>query len=330
MGRRATGRRKCARRRAAGLEPVCVSTFEPSVRKSGIDYVNVSGEPEKRYNYGGKFKDVGFFAEDMIHIGDRATVQIGVRYDRVEAISEDVQFMEQDDRGVVPSGQDVAGLGTLYTNNNIAPRIGFNIKLDDEGKTVLRGNWGLYFRQPITGEIGAVHPGNTTITTAFYDPATDAYTDIVDVFVREERAVLEMLPSHVRGRALREYQQEYDGLHVHVHAIFEGLFESVAILLRHDADRQNELDAPARVFAAVEPHQRRWMKDEQRHAFVLSQKSARDPVQIRQMAHDHHVLLQARGLAAQGVDVVIGSNAAHRAPRTLKDSFELLRCLHRA
>jgi len=90
--------------------------------------------------------------------------------------------MEQDDRGVIPSGQDVPGLGTLYTNNNVAPRIGFNIKLDNEGKTVLRGNWGLYFRQPITGEIGAVHPGNTPITTAFFDPATGGYTDINDVF----------------------------------------------------------------------------------------------------------------------------------------------------
>ncbi len=153
-----------------------------------IIYYDYNGAPDyayirERYNYGGKFTDLGFFVEDMVHIGDRATVQIGVRYDRVEAISQDVQFMAQDDRGVIPvSGQEVTGLGPLYTNNNIAPRIGFNVKLDNEGKTVLRGNWGLYFRQPITGEIAAVHPGNTTITTAFFDPATGAYTDIVDVF----------------------------------------------------------------------------------------------------------------------------------------------------
>lgn len=163
---------------------------------NNIIYYDYDGAPDyayirERYNYGGQFKDIGFFAEDTVQIGGRATLQIGVRYDRVEAISQDVSLMEQSDQGVSDTGQTVPGLGTLYTNNNLAPRIGFNIKLDDEGKTVLRGNWGLYFRQPITGEIGAVHPGNTPIVNAVHDSSNpgcatgataDCYTEINDVF----------------------------------------------------------------------------------------------------------------------------------------------------
>ena len=150
---------------------------------NNIIYYDYNGAPDyayirERYNYGGKFTDTGLFAEDMIHIGDRATVQIGVRYDRVNAISQDVDMLDEDLKTI----GSVQGLGTLYTNNNVAPRIGFNIKLDEEGKTVLRGNWGVYYRQPITSELGSIHPGLTPITLAFFDPATGGYTDIVDVF----------------------------------------------------------------------------------------------------------------------------------------------------
>ena len=76
------------------------------------------------------------------------------------------------DEGGLENVGNIPGLGTMYTNNNLAPRIGFNIKLDNVGKTVLRGNWGVYFRQPITAEVSGIHPGLTPIITAFYDPAT--------------------------------------------------------------------------------------------------------------------------------------------------------------
>ena len=36
---------------------------------------------------------------------------------------------------------------------NWGPRVGFNYKLDDAGTTVLRGNWGRFYRTAITGEV---------------------------------------------------------------------------------------------------------------------------------------------------------------------------------
>ena len=160
---------------------------------NNIIYYDYNGAPDyayirERYDYGGKFTDLGFFAEDTVQIGGRATLQIGVRYDRVEAVSQEVDRLDQDLNQI----GSAPGLGTLYTNNNVAPRIGFNIKLDEEGATVIRGNWGLYYRQPITGEIDEVHPGLTPVSLAFFDPGAapgcagnptaDCYTDIVFTF----------------------------------------------------------------------------------------------------------------------------------------------------
>ena len=149
---------------------------------NGISYYDYNGEPyyaylRERYNYGGQFKNTGVFAEDLLSIGERATVQIGLRFDHTDAISQEVDNLDQNLNkvGTIP------GLGNLYSWNTVSPRLGFAIRLDDAGETLVRGNWGRYYRAVITGELINVHPGQTPITLAFFDPATGGYTDIVDV-----------------------------------------------------------------------------------------------------------------------------------------------------
>jgi hypothetical protein len=109
--------------------------------------------------YGGQFDNTGFFAEDVVTIGDRLTLNLGVRFDHTTATLQDLP--EVDDLGV-ETGGTIQGLGDLYTWNPISPRLGFNLKLTGDGRTVLRGNYGRFHRAVITREISQLHPGNST------------------------------------------------------------------------------------------------------------------------------------------------------------------------
>ena len=43
--------------------------------------------------------------------------------------------------------------------NTVSPRVGVVIKLDTDGRTMLRANAGRFGQGLLTGEISAIHPG---------------------------------------------------------------------------------------------------------------------------------------------------------------------------
>ena len=134
----------------------------------------VAGEP---YNNGGEFRETGIFAEDVIDVGDRAAISLGLRFDDVRGISQDVDNLILTDIHTLQfevRGK-VAGRGELYRWRNWGPRIGFNVRLDAEGRTVLRGNWGRFYRSAITGELSGVHPGQGTEQEFHWNPVTGGY-----------------------------------------------------------------------------------------------------------------------------------------------------------
>jgi hypothetical protein len=142
---------------------------------NGAPYYAYFREP---YVYGGSFRNVGMFAEDALKIKDRLTLNVGVRYDYNKAISQDVPAY---DAAGVKTGGKVKGLGDLYTWNVFAPRLGFNLKLTSDARTLLRGQYGRFYQGMFTADISFVHPGITPVTLAFPDPVTGQYTDIVSV-----------------------------------------------------------------------------------------------------------------------------------------------------
>ena len=67
----------------------------------GAYYLDYGGEPyfaylREPYNYGGSTRGIGGFAEDVLTIGDRASLTLGLRYDRSRAISPDVPVLDFD------------------------------------------------------------------------------------------------------------------------------------------------------------------------------------------------------------------------------------------
>jgi len=150
---------------------------------SGVQYQDSNGVPTQAlyrdpWVQGSKFATVGLWAEDQLTLSQRLTVSIGARWDRMQATSQDLRAA---DGQLNLINGTVAGLGELFTWKVASPRFGFNFKLTDDGKTVVRGDFGRAYRQIFLNDFAALHPGVSPITLKRYDPATQAYSTLVSV-----------------------------------------------------------------------------------------------------------------------------------------------------
>ena len=75
---------------------------------------------------------VSAFASDAITIGDRLTINAGVRFDHSRAISLDLPVL---DASGTETDATIEGLGTLYTWNILSPRLGVTLKLTGDGRS---------------------------------------------------------------------------------------------------------------------------------------------------------------------------------------------------
>ncbi len=144
----------------------------------GAVYYDYDGEPylayfREPYPYGGASRNAGGYAEDTLTFGGRLTLNLGLRFDHSTAISPDVETL---DAAGEKTGETVSGLGTLYSWSAVSPRLGFNLKLTADGRTLLHGNWGRFHQGIFASEPTAVHPGITPSIGAYFDPATGGYT----------------------------------------------------------------------------------------------------------------------------------------------------------
>ena len=149
---------------------------------TGVRYVDRNGPSSATYaepsNTGAAFLTLGLFATDAITVGDRATVNLGLRYDLSRAFSQDLPRVDLSGQ---PTGEIVQGRGTLYVWHILSPRLGMTMKLDRGGRTMLRASYGRFAQGVLTGELGGFHPGLTPTITRAFVPADGAYTRIVQV-----------------------------------------------------------------------------------------------------------------------------------------------------
>jgi hypothetical protein len=112
-------------------------------------------------NSGGRFVTAAVFVSDAVRIGGRVTINPGLRFDHSRAISQDVPEF---DAFVHETGRTIEGRGTVDSWNTVSPRVGVVVKLDTDGRTMLRANAGRFGQGLLTGEISAIHPGRTRVT----------------------------------------------------------------------------------------------------------------------------------------------------------------------
>lgn len=145
-------------------------------------YINGDGTPYgiltgTTYNIGGQFKETAAYVEDVINVGNRVTVSAGVRMDRVRGLSQDVDDLLVNDLVALTFDErgTVTGAGEQFSWTNFGPRLGFNVRLDEDARTVLRGNWGRFYRTAITGELHALHPGQGSQQEFYWNEETERY-----------------------------------------------------------------------------------------------------------------------------------------------------------
>ena len=104
----------------------------------------------------------GFYVQDDWKISRRLTFNLGLRYELNPPLTEADNLLSNFDpqtRSIIVAGQN--GLGkTVYQidKNNFAPRFGFAWQPFDDGKTVIRGGYGIYYDLPIVGnEFGGLY-----------------------------------------------------------------------------------------------------------------------------------------------------------------------------
>jgi TonB dependent receptor/Carboxypeptidase regulatory-like domain len=157
--------------------------YQPAVIPGGVRFVDDSGRPFQAFssapsNSGGEFITAAAFASDALTIGERLTINAGVRLDHSRAISQDLAATDAEGR---ETGAIIRGSGTLYTWNVVSPRLGITERLTADGRTILRASYGRFNQGVLTGEISPIHPGVTPITTTAFDAATGGYTRLVSV-----------------------------------------------------------------------------------------------------------------------------------------------------
>jgi TonB dependent receptor-like, beta-barrel/Carboxypeptidase regulatory-like domain len=168
---------------------------------NGQPFQSISADPSPD---GGLSITASAFLSDAITVGDRLTLNAGVRFDHSRAISEDLHGLDLQGR---QTEAIVAGLGTLYTWNIVSPRLGIATKLTADGRTMLRASYGRFSQGVLTGEYGTFHPGVAPVTTAAFNAATGGYTTIVSVV--DSKTQLQLDPE-IRAPRSDEYSVGVD------------------------------------------------------------------------------------------------------------------------
>ncbi|MEO7275759.1 MAG: TonB-dependent receptor [Vicinamibacterales bacterium] len=181
----------------------------PSIIPTGVRFVDDNGLPFQAISSdpslsGGLFLTAAAFASDAITVGDRLTIDAGVRFDHSRAISQNLRAIDPAGR---ETGRTIDGLGTLYTWNLWSPRLGATVKLTADGHTMLRGSYGRFSQGVLTGEFSAFHPGVTPTTTRMFDPLTGGYTRTVSVVDAKKNLLLD---SGIRAPHSDEYSVGVD------------------------------------------------------------------------------------------------------------------------
>ncbi len=136
--------------------------FGVQYNQGGGDYTN--GYNDYIYTYGGvplygytqlpfkqngQMKNIGVFFDDTYRLGDRLTLNLGLRYDHSKASLPDAPVLDAEGNA---TSTIIPGIDNVFTWNVVSPRIGFSWKLNKSGHSVLKGHYGRYYRGVITGE----------------------------------------------------------------------------------------------------------------------------------------------------------------------------------
>ncbi|HEY7412675.1 MAG TPA: TonB-dependent receptor [Vicinamibacteria bacterium] len=128
------------------------------------------GYTQLPYHQGGRMKSWGVYLDDTVRLGTRVSLNLGVRYDYSKAFFPEFAIL---DRQGNETGEFTDPVDKVFDWSTISPRIGFNWKVTEDSRTVIRGHYGRYYRGIVTGEFDNTSPSITPrfIFSGTYDAA---------------------------------------------------------------------------------------------------------------------------------------------------------------
>jgi hypothetical protein len=136
------------------------------------------GYSRATFSYSGNSRGLGVFLDDTFRVSDRLSLNLGVRYDHNKAFS---RSQDELDENGVPTGTRFPQ-ADFYTWDYVSPRLGFNLKLTKDGKTVLKGHWGQYHRPITTGEFAnVIGPSIKPVFFGLLEPDTQNLVDLEQI-----------------------------------------------------------------------------------------------------------------------------------------------------
>jgi hypothetical protein len=106
------------------------------------------GNVRQTFSYAATARNLGAFVDDSIRLGNRVTLNAGVRADYSKAFA---PAQNELDDNAQPTGKSFPR-ADFFTWRSVSPRVGANWKVSSEGKTVVKAHWGRYHPQITTGE----------------------------------------------------------------------------------------------------------------------------------------------------------------------------------
>lgn len=98
-----------------------------------------------------KIKNFTLFGQDSFEVNDNLLLNFGLRYER--------STYELPDQNLL-TGTVIPGLGDVQDFNDLAPRIGFVYKIDEDGKAVVRGSFGRYYNKVTSDLFSELNPAS--------------------------------------------------------------------------------------------------------------------------------------------------------------------------
>jgi hypothetical protein len=126
-----------------------------------------TGTTQLPYHAGSDAKSAGVYVDDTYRLGN-AVINAGVRYDYSKGMFPELPFL---DASGLPTGQMSPANDDVYHWNTFSPRVGINYRVNQSGKTVVKGHYGRYYKLLEASEFRPAVPSISTQYTFTVDAA---------------------------------------------------------------------------------------------------------------------------------------------------------------
>jgi hypothetical protein len=124
------------------------------------------------YYVGSHENRVGVFVDDSWKIGDRLTLNLGLRFDHSNSYVPELPIM---DGWAGPSGETYPAVKDMIIWNSFSPRIGLVFQITSDQKTLLKATYGRYYDKNLMDNWSYPGPNMTDWVAYYYDWDLEEY-----------------------------------------------------------------------------------------------------------------------------------------------------------